>query len=130
MTPHQTEPFILSAIDERVGKRLRYYRIQKNLTQKDLGCMMGISYQQIQKYEIGETRLSVGRLYQCAKVLKVPASHFLEDENAEERRPHPIEMNQHTKIIALAYERIQNPEVKTKLADLILSLTRHTGKMP
>lgn len=65
-------------IDEYVGKRLRERRILMGITQDDLGTSVGISFQQIQKYETGRNRISVSRLYDFANILRTTIPWFLE----------------------------------------------------
>jgi transcriptional regulator with XRE-family HTH domain len=66
--------------DEVVGRRMRARRLQLGLSQQALGDALGISYQQVQKYEKGVSRIGAGRLQQVAKILTVPVSFFF-DEN-------------------------------------------------
>jgi transcriptional regulator with XRE-family HTH domain len=60
----------VSDVDEDVGRRLRLLRIQREMSQEQLAEHCGVSFQQIQKYEKGSNRLSVGRLLQLARLLK------------------------------------------------------------
>jgi transcriptional regulator with XRE-family HTH domain len=57
---------------------MRERRLQVNMTQDDLGKALGISFQQIQKYEKGVNRVSASRLYELCKVLNVPMSSMFE----------------------------------------------------
>ncbi|GGD88029.1 hypothetical protein GCM10011390_03510 [Aureimonas endophytica] len=66
-------------IDVHVGNRLRLLRLQKGLTQEDLGTLVGVSYQQIQKYETGSNRISASRLYLISCQLGVGPEYFFED---------------------------------------------------
>lgn len=72
-------------VDLHVGQRVRQRRWAKGLTQQQLAERVGIRFQQIQKYETGENRLSASRLWDIAKVLEVPVSYFFEglDEIAD-----------------------------------------------
>jgi transcriptional regulator with XRE-family HTH domain len=72
-------------IDVYVGARLRFKRMQIALSQKDLGKKTGVTFQQIQKYEKGINRIGASRLYDFAKILKVPVSYFFEgfDEKSD-----------------------------------------------
>jgi transcriptional regulator with XRE-family HTH domain len=66
-------------LDKMVGRRMRARRLQLGLSQKALGDALGISYQQVQKYEKGVSRIGAGRLQQLAEVLNVPVSVFFDD---------------------------------------------------
>ena len=76
-------------IDIHVGKRLRLRRLLLGLSQDRLGQMIGLTFQQIQKYENGTNRISASRLWDIAVLLEVPISFFFEDMDQEtfERSP-------------------------------------------
>lgn len=63
-------------IDEHVGRRLRQRRVLLGLSQEKLAESVGITFQQIQKYENGANRISAGRLYEFAQLLKVSVLFF------------------------------------------------------
>ncbi|AMM41854.1 transcriptional regulator [Candidatus Desulfofervidus auxilii] len=62
-----------------IGARIRLFRKQKNLTQMQLAERVGVSFQQIQKYEKGRDRIHVERLQQIARAMKIPISYFFTD---------------------------------------------------
>lgn len=66
-------------VDVAVGKQLRTLRKKLNLSQANLAEMLGISHQQIQKYELGVNRISASTLYELAQLLRVPVSYFFEE---------------------------------------------------
>ncbi|HSM95167.1 MAG TPA: helix-turn-helix transcriptional regulator [Rhizomicrobium sp.] len=68
-----------SRVDNYVGERLRIRRTELGLTQEDLAHQLHISYQQIQKYETGANRISVGRLYEIANTLNISVGYFFEE---------------------------------------------------
>ena len=61
--------------DIEIGRRIRIQRMLRNATQTELANAIGITFQQIQKYENGTNRVSAGKLFQIARFLRVPA-HF------------------------------------------------------
>jgi transcriptional regulator with XRE-family HTH domain len=65
-------------IDKHVGSRLRMRRLVLGMSQEKLGEALGITFQQIQKYEKGTNRISASRLQLAAKVLSVPVDFFYE----------------------------------------------------
>lgn len=65
-------------IDIEIGKRLRQARVAAGLTQTELGVQLGISFQQIQKYEKGRNRIGGGRLYKIARMLGVKITYFFD----------------------------------------------------
>lgn len=67
------------AVDRYVGQRIRELRVMKQMTQAWLGDLLGISFQQLQKYETAANRVSASRLCDIADALDVPAAYFFED---------------------------------------------------
>jgi transcriptional regulator with XRE-family HTH domain len=67
-------------LDTVVGRRVRARRLQLGLSQRALGDALGISYQQVQKYEQGVSRIGAGRLQQLAEILNVPVSVFFDEK--------------------------------------------------
>lgn len=75
-----------SDVDRFVGARIRERRVMLGLSQSQMANLIGVTYQQAHKYERGINRISAGRLYEIAKVLRVPVSFFYEglDDNGSE----------------------------------------------
>lgn len=67
-----------TAVDVEVGKRIRFRRKQCELSQSAIGKILGLTFQQVQKYEIGGNRVSASRLATLAAALNVPVSYFFE----------------------------------------------------
>ena len=63
-------------LDLLIGKRLRERRILLAITQEDLARRIGLSFQQLQKYEVGENRISAARLFKLGEILEVPITWF------------------------------------------------------
>jgi transcriptional regulator with XRE-family HTH domain len=63
-------------IDKHVGRRIRWRRRELKLSQEKLGEMLGLTFQQVQKYEKGVNRISAGRLFEVSKVLDVTIHYF------------------------------------------------------
>jgi transcriptional regulator with XRE-family HTH domain len=66
-------------IDVHVGKRLRLRRTLLGMSQERLGDLLGLTFQQIQKYERGVNRIGSSRLYELGQILDVPVSFFFDD---------------------------------------------------
>src|SRR5215217_3228063 len=66
-------------IEIRVGARLRLRRNMLGLSQQKLGEAIGLTFQQVQKYERGTSRIGASRLYELSRVLNVPVSFFFDD---------------------------------------------------
>lgn len=69
---------IAKRIDNLVGQRIRLRRNMLGLTQEELAESLGISYQQVQKYETASNRVSAGRLFEIAAKLNTPVTYFFE----------------------------------------------------
>lgn len=65
-------------VDKHVGVKVRARRLLKGLTQTELADKVGITFQQIQKYERGANRISASRLHQFSKILEAPISYFFD----------------------------------------------------
>ncbi|MBE6452744.1 MAG: helix-turn-helix domain-containing protein [Alphaproteobacteria bacterium] len=70
-------------IDVHVGNRIRLRRTLLGLSQDRLASLLGLTFQQVQKYERGMNRVGASRLWDIAKVLDIPVSFFFEDINKE-----------------------------------------------
>ena len=74
-------------IDKHVGSRVRMRRVLIGMSQERLGGALGLTFQQVQKYEKGTNRIGASRLQQIAGVLSVPPAFFFEDMPAGEGQP-------------------------------------------
>ena len=79
-----------SEVDAHVGRRVRERRNALGMSQEKLGNVLGVSYQQIQKYEAGTNRVSASRLWDIAKLLEVDLAYFFEGiEKRAKRKAKP-----------------------------------------
>ena len=118
-------------IDIHVGSRVRLRRTLLGMSQEKLADAVGLTFQQIQKYERGTNRIGSSRLYQFAQVLDVPVSFFFDGMSAEtagsgpsgEADVEPFEQDQFTRRETLelvrAYYRIDDSRVRTKIFELV-----------
>ena len=120
-------------IDIHVGSRVRLRRMMLGMSQERLGENLGITFQQIQKYEKGSNRVGASRLQHIANVLKVPVSFFFEDApgNAEEatgfgesNHSYVVDFLSSSEGLSLnkAFVRIRDPKVRRRIVDLVQSL--------
>lgn len=77
----------LHAVDLHVARRLRTGRRAAGLTQQDVGDVVGLTFQQVQKYEQGQNRISASTLYRIAEFLDLPVGYFFEGLGDVEPRP-------------------------------------------
>ena len=125
-------------IDVHVGKRLRMRRSMLGMSQDHIGKAIGVSFQQIQKYERGINRMGSSRLYEFSKILDVPISYFFEDFDdgetkhygmagmAESSMPefeHEDQLStRETMEMMRAYYQIPSKTVRKRIFELIKSL--------
>lgn len=124
--------------DIHVGKRLRLRRTILGLSQEAIGTAIGVTFQQIQKYERGINRIGSSRLHDFSRILNVPVSYFFDEMEkpagstgtqtagvAEDAAPafeHEKMSSRETLELMRAYYRISDPRVRKKVFDLIKSL--------
>ena len=128
-----------SPIDAHVGSRVRLRRTLLGMSQEKLGEALGLTFQQVQKYERGVNRIGASRLFDLARVLDVPISFFFDDMpdavsgNQPARRSYGFAESQEgfeddtlhrreTLELVRAYYRITDPAVRKRVFDLIKSL--------
>ena len=82
-----------TSIDQHVGARLRLRRSLLEMSQSELGEKLGVTFQQVQKYEKGTNRIGASRLQEISEILQAPVSFFFEDaEPIEVNRQEPAPM--------------------------------------
>jgi transcriptional regulator with XRE-family HTH domain len=119
-------------IDVQVGARVRMRRTIVGLSQEKLGEHVGLTFQQIQKYEKGTNRISASRMQQIAEALGVPVSYFFEGTEqsgkgpgfSEKTAPFISDFLSTSEGLALnkAFMRVKDPKVRRKIVDLVKSL--------
>ena len=125
-----------SQIDVHVGGRVRLRRMLVGMSQEKLGDLLGLTFQQVQKYEKGANRIGAGRLYQIARILDVPVQFFFDDmpqsaapaKSSEVRHPDlaPLVMDYVTSVEGLQlnrhFFRIRDMRVRRRFLDLVKAL--------
>ncbi|MEL6102939.1 MAG: helix-turn-helix transcriptional regulator [Pseudomonadota bacterium] len=102
-------------VDVHVGRRLKQIRTLRRMSQTDVARHLNLSFQQIQKYEIGSNRIAASRLYELSKILGVPTSYFFEGlhESADDMpRDKGID-------IVTAVAAIEDEKVKSRIVTFI-----------
>jgi transcriptional regulator with XRE-family HTH domain len=69
---------VINPIDKHVGSRVRMRRLMLDMSQTDLGNALGLTFQQVQKYEKGANRIGASRLQHLSQILQVPVPFFFE----------------------------------------------------
>jgi len=122
-------------IDIHVGSRVRLRRTMLGMSQEKLGEALGITFQQIQKYEKGTNRVGASRLQNISTILNVLVSFFFEDAPGDPSTGQPgmAEANSSNYVVDFlssseglqlnrAFIKIPDPKVRRKLVDLVKSL--------
>ena len=123
-------------IDVHVGSRVRLRRMMIGMSQEKLGEKLGLTFQQVQKYEKGTNRIGASRLHRMAEILDVPVQFFFEDAPGQhggaesaglsesEPAPYVLDFVSSTEGLQLnrAFTRITSPAVRRKVLELIKAL--------
>ena len=120
--------------DKHVGSRMRMRRMMLSMSQEKLGDALGLTFQQVQKYEKGTNRISASRLQQLSHVLQVPVSFFFEGAPAGVQEyagmseaPSPAYIQDFLGTsdgVALirAFTRIHDAKLRRRIVDLVSSI--------
>lgn len=121
-------------IDRFVGEQIRLYRSMVGISQQKLAECLGVTFQQLQKYERGDNRIGAGRLLMVANALGVPISFLLDqDALSHKERGTPVltsdsrELSREGYSIARAFSQIVDPAVRRSISTLVHSLGPHPG---
>ena len=121
-------------IDIHVGSRIRLRRNMLGMSQEKLGESLGITFQQIQKYEKGTNRVGASRLQAISDVLQVPVAFFFEDAPGQSGQSGGLSEDNSTSYVVdflnsteglqlnRAFVRIGDPKVRRKVIDLVRTL--------
>ncbi len=127
-----------NAVDRHVGSRIRLRRQLLNLSQEKLGEELGVTFQQVQKYERGTNRISASRLYELGRILDVQVSYFYEgmtDDVIGGQRPSDNDHNhdtpdgqdpfakRETLELVRSYYKISHPIVRRRVYALVKALS-------
>ena len=128
----------ISPIDVHVGARLRQRRTLLGMTQTNLGDTIGVSFQQMQKYERGVNRISASRLFALSRVFDVSVQYFFDDmptavaassptlgrgkaKKLPSYEPDPMATRETLELVR-AYYKITDPEIRKRLRELAKAL--------
>ena len=120
--------------DKHVGSRVRMRRMMLSMSQEKLGDALGLTFQQVQKYEKGTNRIGASRLQQISHILQVPVSFFF--EGAPALYPHADGMKEAPSpayvsdflatseglALTKAFTRIKEPKLRRRIVDLVQAI--------
>ncbi len=128
---------MLNPVDIHVGGRVRLQRTLLGMSQGKLGETIGLTFQQVQKYERGSNRISASRLYDLSRVLDVPIGFFFDDMSEEtaarsparmrgapeaiEVQPDPMAKRETLELVR-AYHKIQDSNIRKHLLEMTKAL--------
>lgn len=131
-------------IDIHVGKRLRQRRMLVGMSQERLGESVGLTFQQIQKYERGTNRMGASRIYRFAEILSVPVAYFFEETalgarghtglaetkqqklEDDEALPNDLLQRRETLDLVRAYYKIGDAKQRRKFLELVKAMAAAT----
>ncbi len=130
-------------IDKHVGARVRMRRMLIGMSQEKLGEALGLTFQQVQKYEKGANRISASRLQQISEALNTPLAYFFKgapvsdaatqggvaEAGADESHFSDFVMTSEGLSLNRAFARISDPKVRKKIVDLV-SVLAECGNRP
>ena len=105
-------------IDNAVGERIHELRISMGLSRQQLALKIGVTHQQLQKYEKGTNRISAGRLAAIAKALKKSVAYFFEGIYEDTHKP-PTQHERMCIEVARNFLRIRNPKHQYHINELV-----------
>ncbi len=135
----------IGPIDVHVGARLRQRRTLLGMSQTTLGDAIGLTFQQVQKYERGANRISASRLFALSRLLDVPIQHFFDDmptevaasSPANKKRgkakklpsyePDPMATRETMELVR-GYYKIRDPEIRKRLFEMTKTLGAGAGE--
>lgn len=110
--------------NKRIGQLIREARKARNLTQMELSELIGVSYQQVQKYEKGSDNISVERLKQIAKAVNMPITLFFPTTETVAEAPASYEKTPEDEAVLLQlYRRIKSKKAKKAVIELLKTFT-------
>jgi transcriptional regulator with XRE-family HTH domain len=109
--------------DIEMGKKIRLRRVEQRISQSDLGEKLGVSFQQVQKYEKGVNRVGASRLQQIASALDVPVTFFYDSDSKSKEVESLLFLDSAFSLRLLrAYSRIKSQAVQRQLVTLMESI--------
>ncbi len=136
--PHKLQTKTPNAIDVHVGSRIRLQRTLKGMSQTTLAEGLGVTFQQVQKYEKGTNRVGSSRLQAIANILAVPVAWFFEDGPVSPPTSQGPESGAGREITEFlssleglslnrAFVAIQDDKIRRKVVDLVKTLAREAS---
>lgn len=127
-----TDERIANAVDRRLGQRVRTRRLEIGMSQEKLADLLGVTFQQVQKYEKGINRIAASRLFDIAAALDVPISNFFEGltsarvggvaEAPAASFVHDVLATPEGLQLMSLFSAIESPKVKKRVVELVRAI--------
>jgi len=131
-------------IDKHVGSRVRMRRMMLGMSQEKLGDALGLTFQQVQKYEKGTNRIGASRLQQISIILQVPVAFFFEGAPVVAGSPGPVGMEEAPSpayvsdflattdglSLTKAFMRIPDAKLRRRIVDLVQQIAGEEADGP
>jgi transcriptional regulator with XRE-family HTH domain len=112
-------------IDLLVGSRIRRFRKGRRMSQAQLGKKLGVTFQQVQKYENGKNRVGASRLQMISTALDVPVGQFFADDAGTSRTSaKPLTFDLQALRLAEAFTRLNDKELRNSILDMVEAMAR------
>lgn len=120
-------------VDVEVGKRILLRRKMIGMSQGTLGTALGITFQQVQKYEKGTNRVGSSRLSHIAQILGVPVSYFFGELSAADNKDNSIALNDPVmaflatdegRQLNIAFGKISSPAIRKRVVGLVAAISK------
>lgn len=129
-----------NGVDKRIGQRVKQRRLELGMSQERLAELLGVTFQQIQKYEKGVNRVAASRLFELSSALGVALGYFFEGLTAGAPQPGLAEEAQDFVYDMLAtpegqqllqiFGSIRSPKVRRRVVELVRALADDEGETP
>jgi transcriptional regulator with XRE-family HTH domain len=125
-----------NAIDRKVGQRVRTRRLEIGMSQERLAELLGVTFQQVQKYEKGVNRMAASRLHDIAAALEMPIARFFEGlagrasgvaESSKDYIDDALATPEGAQLMAL-FASIKNQKVRRRVVELVKALADEGGE--
>jgi len=117
----------LTDLNRHIGSRIRLGRTIKGFTLQELSERIGLTYQQIHKYERGQSRIAAGRLVSIARVLGVTPSWFFEGTNAQEDNDQANQAERQSRELSHSFATIRDDKILKALARMVRIIAEVTA---
>ncbi len=119
-----------TAVDAHVGRRIRSRRQVMGISQTELGERLGITFQQIQKYEKGGNRISASRLLDVAAALDVPVSYFYEGLDGAEGSTQSLLIDREAADLLRAFNAVTDKNMRRAILSVAQAASRESPARP